>query len=313
VLALVQSKGLAIREVPEPVPRPGEVRVRVLAAGICNTDLEIARGYMGFEGTLGHELAGVVEDGELAGTRVVSEINLACGACELCARGLGRHCPTRTVLGILGKDGCFADVVTLPRRNLHPVADRVDPAALVFVEPLAAAYEILEQVHVEPGMRALVLGDGKLGLLAAFVLARAGAITVVAGRHEHKLAIARAYGAQPAKTDEISGRGFDLVVEATGQKRGLARALELVNPRGTVVLKSTFFGSTELDAAKIVIDEIRVVGSRCGPFAPAIAAIESGAFDPRPLISASYALRDGVQALEEAARPGVLKVILRPG
>lgn len=308
MLALVQKNGIAVREVPEPEPREGEVVVRVETAGICNTDLEIARGYMGFEGTLGHELAGVVVDGDLAGERVVAEINLACGDCDFCARGLGRHCPSRTVLGILGKDGCLAEYVTLPRANLHVVPREVDPDALVFVEPLAAAYEILEQVYVGPNERALVLGDGKLGLLALFALAQAGADVSMEGRHEHKLAIAKTFGARPA----VKGERFDLVVEATGRKEGLVRALELVKPRGTIVLKSTFAGATELEMAKIVIDEIRIVGSRCGPFAPAIAAIASGLFDPKPLVSGSFFLRDGVKAFEEAARPGVLKVLVHP-
>jgi threonine dehydrogenase-like Zn-dependent dehydrogenase len=308
MLALVQKNGISVRDVPEPQPRDGEVVVRVETAGICHTDLEIARGYMGFEGTLGHELAGVVVDGELAGERVVAEINLACGDCDFCARGLGRHCASRTVLGILGKDGCLAEYVTLPRENLHVVPREVDPDALVFVEPLAAAYEILEQEYVAPNERALVLGDGKLGLLALFVLAQAGADVSMEGRHENKLAIARALGARPS----VKGERFDLVVEATGRKEGLARAIELVKPRGTIVLKSTFFGPTELEMAKIVIDEIKIVGSRCGPFAPAIAAIASGLFDPKPLVTSSFFLRDGVKAFEEAARPGVLKVLVHP-
>ncbi|MGE0790337.1 MAG: alcohol dehydrogenase catalytic domain-containing protein [Sandaracinaceae bacterium] len=309
--ALVHHHGVSVREVPDPEPKDGEARVRVLAAGICNTDLEIARGYMGFEGVLGHELVGEVEDGPLAGQRVVSEINLACGRCATCERGLSRHCPHRTVLGILGKDGCFAERVTLPHVNLHVVPDTVDPEALVFVEPLAAAYEILEQAHAAPGTRALVLGDGKLGLLATFVLAHAGLDVLVAGRHAEKLAIAESYGAKVAPSD-LPPRSFDLVIEATGDPSGLAQALELVRPRGTVVLKSTFFGGTELDTATIVIHEITVLGSRCGPFAPAIAAIASRRLDPRPLVSARFALEDGVEAMNAAAERGAKKVILRP-
>lgn len=304
---------LAVRDVEPPVARPGEALVRVKLAGICNTDIEIARGYMGFHGTLGHELLGVVEaapERALVGKRVTGEINLACGACDACRRGLGRHCPTRTVLGILGKDGCLAEHVTLPVENLHVVPDGVPDAAAAFVEPLAAAFEILEQVHVDPSARVLVLGDGKLGLLATMVLRETGCDLTLAGKHERKLAIARALGVRTSTPDALDARGFDLVVEATGAEAGLAYALDRIRPRGTLVLKSTFHGTPRVPTAKIVIDEIHVVGSRCGPFAPAVRALAEGRVDPTPLVDATFPLVDAISAFERAQAPGVLKVLV---
>jgi alcohol dehydrogenase len=283
-------------------------------AGICCTDLEITRGYMGYRGVLGHELLGIVEacdDPQLVGRRVVAEINLGCGHCRACAADLARHCAKRTVLGIVGKDGCHAECVTLPTGNLHVVPDEVTDDRAVFAEPLAAAFEILEQVHVAPDERVLVLGDGKLGLLATMVLSTAGADTTLVGRHPHKLAIAESAGAR-ASTEVPAVAGFDVVVEATGNAAGLATALGAVRPRGTVVLKSTYHGRPAVDTARIVIDEIRVVGSRCGRFGPALRSLASGRIDPKPLVEETYALADGVVAYEHAARKGALKVCLVP-
>jgi alcohol dehydrogenase len=311
--AVVFDGAVALREVPRPEPQPGEALVRVRMAGICNTDLEITRGYMGFRGVLGHELLGVVEacdDADWIGRRVVGEINLACGRCEWCERGLARHCPTRTVLGIRHKDGCFAEHVTLPLANLHAVPESIPDERAVFVEPLAAAFEIAEQVDLGKHADVLVLGDGKLGLLAAMVLRRRGLEVTVAGRHARKLALARNVGAQTLAPHDVPARAFDLVVEATGAPDGLGRALAAVEPRGTVVLKSTFHGVAELATAPIVVDEITLVGSRCGPFAPAIAALKEGTIDPFPLVDGSYALADAPSALARAASPGVLKVLL---
>lgn len=298
-------------DVPEPAEHEALIRVR--RAGICSTDLEIVRGYMGFEGTLGHELVGEVvgaNERGWVGARVTGEINLACGACERCLRGLGRHCATRTVMGILGKDGCFAEYLTLPLRNLHRVPDGLSDALAVFAEPLAAAYEILEQLHIAPTDRVAILGDGKLGSLIAMVLLQTGAEVVVIGRHAHKLERLAPLGIRTALAGDDLAGDFDVVVEATGSAAGFERARALLRPRGTLVLKSTYHGKLELDAAPLVIDEITVVGSRCGPFAPALRALSGGRVDPTPLIEDSFALADGVRALEKAAERGVRKVQL---
>lgn len=311
--ALVFDGAIAVRDLPRPEPAAGEALVRVRMAGICNTDLEITRGYMGFRGVLGHELLGVVEacdDPDWVGRRVVGEINLACRRCEWCDRGLARHCPTRTVLGIRHKNGCFAEYVTMPVANLHVVPESIPDERAVFVEPLAAAFEIAEQVDLGKHTDALVLGDGKLGLLAAMVLRHRGLDVTLAGRHDRKLALARNVGARTIAPHEVTPRGFDLVVEATGAAEGLTAALAAVEPRGTVVLKSTFHGTAELATAPIVVDEVTLVGSRCGPFAPAIAALRERSIDPFPLVDGSYQLVDGPAALERAASPGVLKVLL---
>ncbi|MFW6023200.1 MAG: alcohol dehydrogenase catalytic domain-containing protein, partial [Myxococcota bacterium] len=270
--ALCFDDDLTLRDVDPPAPGPNEATIRVRMAGICNTDVEIARGYMGHRGVLGHEFVGRVEaapDPAWVGKRVCGEINLACGACDACRRGLGRHCPTRRVLGILGKDGCFAEQLTLPLANLHEVPDVLSDELAVFAEPLAAAHEVLQQIAVDPDARVLVLGDGKLGLLLTAVLLQTGAEVTLVGKHDDKLALAQRRGAQTCTPDSLDGTGFDVVVEATGSPRGLALALDRIRPRGTLVLKSTFHGAPEVDTARIVIDEIRIVGSRCGPFPPA--------------------------------------------
>ena len=312
--ALSLDPDLALREMDSPTPGPGEALVRVRAAGVCNTDLELVRGYMDFRGVLGHEMVGEVvqcdDDASLVGKRVNAEINLGCGRCERCLGGMPRHCATRTVFGILGKDGCFAEYATLPVQNLVPIPDEVDDVAAVFTEPLAAAFEILEQVHLLPTDRVLVLGDGKLGLLVAMALAQTGAELHVLGKHDNKLAIAKAVGARVwALPDRPSGQ-FDVVVEATGSPSGLAAAVEFTRPRGTLVLKSTFHGTTELALAPLVIHELTLVGSRCGRFEPAQRAMASGRVDPRPLLSEQMGLADGMRAMEHAASAGVLKVVL---
>ncbi len=303
-----------IEEIDTPTARAGEALIRVRRAGVCSTDLEVAKGYMGFTGTLGHELVGEVRshpDASWLGRRVAAEINLGCGACERCAGGLSRHCATRTVMGILGKDGCFAEHITLPVENLHALPDSVSDDLAVFVEPLAAAFEILEQVRVDPSWRVAVLGDGKLGSLVAMVLAQTGAELTVVGRHPHKLERLSGVAHTALSGDAVRG-DFDLVVEATGSPEGFARARSLLRPRGTLVLKSTFFGETKIDMAPLVIDEITLVGSRCGPFAPAVRALAAGRIDPSPLVEETYALRDGVAALTRAAERGALKVLLAP-
>jgi alcohol dehydrogenase len=297
------------RDVPEPRLGPGEALARVRLAGICRTDLKITRGYLDFRGTPGHEWVGEVVtagDASLVGARVVGEINLACGACSTCASGLGRHCPTRRVLGIVGADGAFADFVCLPVANLLRVPDGISDRDAVFAEPIAAAFEILEQLPTVSGSRAIVLGDGKLGLLVAQVLAQAGAEVLLAGKHLSKLARAARLGiptGEPIK-------GADLVVDATGSPEGLAAALALVRPRGTVVLKTTAGTRHHLDLAPAVINEVTIIGSRCGRFAPALAALAAGRISVAPLVDAVYPLDDGVAAFARAAEPDTLKVLI---
>lgn len=316
--ALVFDHGLRVAEVPTPVAGAGEALIRVRRAGICNTDVEIARGYMGFRGVLGHEFVGEVvsvadvRDGAWVGRRVAGEINLGCGACARCHAGLARHCATRAVLGILGRDGALAEYVTLPVRNLHAVPDAVDDDLAAFIEPVAACFEVLEQIRVEPDARVLVLGDGKLGQMIAQVLRGTGCDLTLVGRHARKLALARAHGVRAVSSEEAIAGDADVVVEATGAPAGLDRALSLVRPRGTVVLKSTFHGAPTVATARIVIDEVRVVGSRCGPFAPAIRALADGRVDPRGMIDARYGLGDAEEAFAHAQRAGVLKVLIDP-
>jgi threonine dehydrogenase-like Zn-dependent dehydrogenase len=303
---------LAVADVPEPLLEDGYALVRVRLAGVCATDLQITRGYLGFRGTLGHEFTGVVEaaaDPQLVGLRVCGEINFACGVCPTCAAGLGRHCPTRRVMGIVGADGAFAERVAVPVDNLHRVPDTVPDQAAVFVEPLAAAFEILDQVRDVAGCRAVVLGDGKLGLLIAQVLNAAGARVVLAGRHDAKIARARALGIASGPP----GTGADVVVDATGSPGGLASALALVRPRGTIVLKTTVATEHHLDLAPAVVNEITLVGSRCGRFPPALDALARGRVSVAPLVDAVYPLAEGVAALERASRPGTLKVLIETG
>lgn len=302
------------------VARPradGEAVVRVTLSGLCNTDLEIARGYAGFRGTLGHEFVGVVEDdggGPLpCGTRVVGEINAGCATCPRCRAGDPRHCPTRTVLGIVGRDGAHAEWLRLPARNLCSVPEGVSDEQAVFVEPLAAACGVLERCPMNAGTRVAVLGDGKLGQLVARVLSANGVPPVLVGRHRSKLARAEKLGIAIATPDDLSGRqrAFDVVVEATGSAAGFDAALGLLEPLGTLVLKSTVHGTTPMDSARVVVDEVRVVGSRCGRFAPALDLLARGAIDPTDLISDVIPLSQGGRAMAEAGRPGVLKVLLR--
>ena len=313
------EEGLRVAEVAAP-SRAGEALVRVTLAGVCNTDLEIARGYAGFRGTLGHEFVGVVESApgapELVGRRVVGEINAGCGACELCATGDPRHCPERTVLGIVGRDGAFAEFLQLPAANLLPVPDEVPDERAVFTEPLAAACGITERVSVGADARVAVIGDGKLGLLCAQALkVLTGASVTLVGRHPSKLDIARRRGVETLTTGELSSshaRAFDVTVEASGAHGGFETALKLLRPRGTLVLKSTFHGTTELNAAPVVVDEISIVGSRCGRFAPALELLARDAVEVGALVHEEFPLYEGARAMERAAAPGVLKVLIRP-
>ena len=312
----VEKRRLAVREIERPEAGE-EALVRVLLSGICNTDLEIAHGYAGFNGTLGHEFVGIVEaapGGALVGQRVVGEINAGCGSCQLCRAGDSRHCPSRTVLGIVGRDGAHAEFLRLPVVNLLPVPEKIVDEHAVFVEPLAAACGIMERVSNVVASDLAVIGDGKLGLLSAQAIALTGAHVLLIGKHREKMRIAERRGIETmtARDARKQKMKFDIVVEASGSASGFAMALDMLRPRGKLVLKSTFHGKTELDTARIVVDEISVVGSRCGRFAPAIDLLGKGAIDVDSLISEEYALGDGVMAMERASKSGVLKVLLRP-
>lgn len=296
---------------PEPRPREGEVLVRVLRAGICETDLQLIRGYMRFRGVLGHEFVGVPQDGPFAGRRVVGEINCSCGACETCGAGLPTHCSHRSVLGILNHDGAFADAVSVPQRNLHVVPDDVDTDAAVFTEPVAAAFQIPAQLTVRRNDRVVVLGDGRLGNLCAQVLAGLSSHVLVVGKHPNKLAVLQSLGISTCLLPDLAvDRITDIVVDCTGSDTGLPTALALVRPRGTIVLKTTVAGNQTLALAPIVIDEVTVIGSRCGPLDQALAALREGRVQVGPLISSRFTLSQGVEALEYARTQPVLKVLL---
>ncbi len=299
---------------PPPDPSEDSALVRVTLAGICNTDLELLKGYMGFRGILGHEFVGVVDQGpsEWQGQRVVGEINFACQDCPMCQENLQRHCPDRRVMGILNADGAFAEIVRVPIANLHIVPEGVSDEAAVFIEPLASAFEILSQVNVESGGDCLVLGDGKLGLLVAQVLDAAGARVLAVGNHPDKLAILERRGIETVLTSDWIPEPTPLVVEATGSAEGFQRALSATRSRGTLVLKSTSAERRGINLAPIVIDEIQIVGSRCGPFPPALSALEADTIDVRPLISERVPLRDAEDALRRAAEPSQLKILLEP-
>jgi len=324
-----ENRQLHVADVARP-EAAGEALVRVRLSGICNTDLEIARGYAGFEGTLGHEFVGVIDEVSEAqplgransrnetwakpGQRVVGEINAGCGRCELCQKGDARHCANRTVLGIVGRDGAHAEFLKLPLVNLLPVPDEISDAQAVFTEPLSAACGVLERVPVSPDTRVAVIGDGKLGLLCAQVLGTTGADVTLIGRHENKLRIAKDRDLKTILADSApAGKAeFDMVVEASGSAGGFDLALALLRPRGTLVLKSTFHGATGVDAARIVVNEITVVGSRCGRFAPALELLKTGMVEVESLISEEFPLANALRGMARASEPGVLKVLLRP-
>ena len=313
--ALMLDRELTVRnDYPDPAPAPRESIVRVRMAGICGTDLELARGYMAYRGVPGHEFVGEVADtqsGALAGRRVVGEINAACGRCEFCRSGLGRHCADRTVLGIAGRDGAFAEYLRLPDENLIALPDSISDELGVFVEPVAAIYEIFEQTNLRRDQRIAVLGDGRLGALVAIVLRAEGYAPMLAGHHRDKLDRLAALGLEVQLEDQLEP-GFDTVIDCTGHSDGLNRALELVRPRGKVILKSTAAAGATLNLAQAVINEITIVGSRCGRFAPAIAALTSGKIDPGPLVSSVFALDDARAAFEAAGRSPNFKVLLKP-
>ncbi len=300
-------------EYPRPEPLPGEVLVRVVRAGVCETDLQLIQGYMGFEGVLGHEFVGFAESGRFADQRVVGEINCSCWKCNTCRSGLPTHCPDRTVLGILGHDGAFAEYIAVPEQNLHTVPESLSTDEAVFVEPLAAAYQILKQGLAERGQSVVVLGDGRLGNLCAQVLADFGCNVLVVGKHDRKLNVLREINSEIKTTlleDATPSRDADVVVDCTGSSTGLPTALQHVKPWGTVVLKTTVAGEQTLALAPIVIDEVRVVGSRCGPFGDALDGLQSGRIKVKPLISERFRLDQAVEALKLTSNQPVLKVLL---
>lgn len=303
----------------KPVPQKGEALIKVKLAGICNTDFEITKGYMGYKGVLGHEFVGVVEDvnsddKSLVGKRVVAEISYGCHKpdCEWCNQGLVRHCPNRHTIGIWEKDGCFAEYITLPTEILFEVPENVSDEQVVFVEPLAAACEIVEQLHIQPIQKVLVQGDGKLGLTTALALNAYNYDVILAGRHQNKLDIAAAQGVKTILSQDLKKEPvYDVVVEATGSITGFEDAMALTKPRGVLVLKSTVAGSKEINLAPIVINEITVLGSRCGQFKPALRLLENNRIDFKPFISAVYKVDDAIEAFERNKEKDSLKVLIK--
>ena len=313
--AVIDSPGsISVREVPF-APLPGECTIRVLRAGICGTDLQLLEGYAGFTGIPGHEFVGVVDsvaspgDAKWLGRRVVGEINVGCGDCRRCREGVKEHCDRRAVVGIRGRPGAFAEYLSLPPANLHPVPESIDDDAAVFVEPVAAACRILEQVSIPPGTRVAVLGDGRMGLIVGQVLGTATKDVTVIGRHETKLDLARAFGLTAARANDIDGQ-FDVVVDVTGRADGLRQAVALTRPRGTVVMKTTAHDAEVFESWPVVVHEISLVGSRCGPFKAAIDAIASGSVQVRSLVTRVAKLEEAVQAFDDARTS--LKILLAP-
>ncbi len=302
-----------------PTVPPGEQRIRIRLAGICRTDLELTRGYMNYEGVLGHEFVGEIADTDSPwpkGTRVTGEINAGCGECEYCGKGLARHCPNRSTLGILKRDGCMAEWAVLPRENIYPIPPGVPDETAVFVEPLAASLEIFEQIHIQPEQRICVIGDGKLGLLIALVAAhKQDGNTLLIGHHQKNLdRVSDRLDVTLEKDFDASTRKqWDIVIDATGSSQGLNQAMTLARPRGTIVLKSTMAHAEALDLTPLVIDEITLVGSRCGQFPPALRLLERGVLPLERLIEAVYPLEEAEEAWKRASTPGALKVLLRVG
>ena len=305
---------------PMPKVKDDEVLIKTSMVGICNTDYEITKGYMGYKGVLGHEFVGVIEnvgsnvDKNLIGKRVVGEINCACNNCSYCHQNLQRHCPNRQTLGIWQKNGCFSEYFTLPKENVIVISENIDDITATFTEPLAAAYEILEQIHIQPTDKVAILGDGKLGLSISLVFSAMNIDFVHIGKHEEKLAISKNLGAKTMLLDEISDKdkkSFDIVIEATGSTGGFETSASLVKPRGTLVLKSTIVAREGLNLASIVVDEIKIQGSRCGQFKPIVKLLENKKIDVSPLVSGIYDVDDFKQAFEKNSQKGTLKVLVK--
>jgi threonine dehydrogenase-like Zn-dependent dehydrogenase len=309
----LENNQLQLRtDIPIPKPPAGEALVRVLCAGICNTDLELIKGYYPYTGIIGHEFVGVVEQGpeHLINQRVVGEINAACGYCRFCRSGQPTHCENRTVLGIVNRNGAFAEYLSLPIENLHIVPENVSTAAATFTEPLAAALEIQQQITLSQDDRVLVVGDGKLGQLIAQTLALTGCDLLVVGRHEDKLLNLAARGIKTALANSVKDRYFDVSIDCTGNPEGFNTARRALRPRGTLILKSTYAGNLSLDASALVVDEITLIGSRCGPFVPALELLGTKKVNVQSLIQGIYPLCLGLEAVEKAKTKGVLKVLL---
>lgn len=313
--ALVFDGRIHLTDVPVPVPKDGEALIKVSISGICKTDVEITKGYMRFSGIPGHEFVGTVLDSPYPhqiGTRVVGEINAGCGVCRSCRVGMERHCSRRTVLGIAGRNGAFAEYLTLPASNLVEVPAELPDRKAIFTEPAAAALEILEQVCIQPAHSVLVIGDGKLGLLVCLVLRLTGCDLTLAGKHREKMEIFTRLGGKAMTLDELEKveQPFDFVVEVSGDPSGFALAMQHIRPRGTIVLKSTYHGELTLDAAPIVVNEVSIVGSRCGVFKPALRLMEAGLLDPLPLLHAVFPFEKAEEAFVRSQEPGVFKVAL---
>ena len=316
--AVVFDNGLKLENnYPMPEPKAGEALIKVTTIGICNTDYEITKGYMGYKGILGHEFTGIVEKAhnkELVGKRVVGEINCGCGECEWCAQGLERHCFNRSTLGIWKREGCFAEYVCLPEKNLLVIPDNVTDNEAVFVEPLAAALEILEQIHIKKKKKVIVLGDGKLGIITALALSACGLDVTLVGKHEEKLALAKAQGVPTMLLGDLKvEKAYDFVVEATGSISGFETSLALTKPRGVLVLKSTIAASKEINLAPVVVDEITILGSRCGQFAPAMRMLAAKRIDVNPLISDIYPIEKSIEAFERNKEKSSVKVLVKVG
>jgi threonine dehydrogenase-like Zn-dependent dehydrogenase len=310
----LENHQLDLRDVPEPA-HLGEALIRIRKAGICSTDLELVKGYYPFTGIIGHEFVGEVVaayDESWVGQRVVGDINVTCGGCEQCRNGRSSHCENRTVLGITKRDGAFAEVTTLPLPNLHRVPASVPDEMAVFTEPLAAALEIQQQVHVQPTDRVLVIGAGRLGQLIAQTLALTGCDLHVVARHEYQQNILVERGIRIVAEEDVQPWRWDIVVEATGSPGGFSLARQAIRPRGRLVLKSTYKGELSVNFSSIVVDEVNIIGSRCGPFEPALRLMEKGQVDPTVLIAAEFRLGEALQAFERAAQPGILKVLVTP-
>jgi threonine dehydrogenase-like Zn-dependent dehydrogenase len=304
------------KEIPNPLPEQGQALIRVLLSGVCSTDLELLRGYYPFSGIPGHEFVGEVvsspEDPSWLGKRVVGEINIACGYCETCKSGLTRHCENRKTLGIYDWNGAFADYLVLPLANLHEVPQHVTNEMAVFTEPLAAAHEILEQTTINQTDRVLIIGAGRLGLLTAMVIQPVGCKLDVVSRHEKQRKLLEKCNIQSISEQNIGLKKYDIVIEATGSVDGFAQACKSIRPRGRIILKSTYKGNSEVNFSGIVVDEVTLIGSRCGSFDPALQLLAEAKVDPIPLIEAIVPLEQGVNAFELAARPGILKILIKP-
>ncbi len=313
--ALFYDGHLSVKETETPIPQKNEALIRILLAGICRTDIEITKGYMDFKGIPGHEFVGRVEsceNGDWVGKRVVGEINIACDDCSFCKRGMHNHCAERTVLGIQGKNGTFAEYITLPWKNLHEVPSSIKEEEAVFIEPLAAACRILEQINITKNDHVLVLGDGKLGLLIGQVLFQTGCDLLCAGKHPKKLSLLSSLGIPTQLESDAKDINFDIVIEASGHPLGLGKAFDHVRPEGTIILKSTYHNASGIETMKVVVDEIKLVGSRCGPFPPAIALLKSKKVSVSSLVSEIFSLDASLEAFRAAILPDSIKILLRP-